>query len=62
VQVNLKLEVVKIEVKPELWAEKPEVVIELMVAAINQGLHLAKEGAKQAMLEASKNMGFPFAK
>lgn len=48
--VNLKLQVVELELKPELFLEKPAVVSELIMSAINQGLYLAQEALKQAMM------------
>ncbi len=57
--VNLKMQVARLELKPELFEEKQEVIAELIVAAINQGLHLAQQTLKQEMMEKTQKMGLP---
>lgn len=57
--VNLKMEVTRLELKPALFEEKQEVIAELIMAAINQGLYLAQNALKQEMMERTKKMGLP---
>lgn len=59
VKMNLKLEVVKIEGKPALFEEKPEVICELIAAATNQAISRAQEAVKKEMLAATQKMGLP---
>jgi DNA-binding YbaB/EbfC family protein len=57
--VNLKLEITELELKPELFEESHEVIAELVMAAVNQGLFLAQNKLKQEMMERTKKMGLP---
>lgn len=57
--VNLKLQVVKLDLQPALFEEKPEVMAELIAAAVNQGLQIAQHTVKQEMMQKAKNMGIP---
>jgi DNA-binding protein YbaB len=57
--VNLKMEVTKLELSPQLFEEKQDVIAELVMAAVNQGLFLAQNMLKQEMMERTKKMGLP---
>ena len=57
--VNLKLEVQRIDFGPDFLNEKPEVISELIAAAVNQALHKAQTQVKQEMVEMTKKMGLP---
>lgn len=57
--VGLKLQVNRLEFKPELFEEKPEVIAELITAAVNQGLFEAQQTIKQEMMDITKKMGTP---
>jgi DNA-binding YbaB/EbfC family protein len=57
--VNLKMQVTRIELKDNLFEEKHAVIAELIVAAVNQGLHAAQGALKQEMMEKTKKMGLP---
>jgi DNA-binding YbaB/EbfC family protein len=57
--VSLKMQVVRLELKPELFNESQEVIGELITSAVNQGLYLAQEAMRTSMAELSKKMGLP---
>lgn len=57
--VNLKLQLTNIELKPELFQEKPEVISELIVSATNQALQRAQEMVREEMMSMTKKMGLP---
>src|SRR5262249_39064547 len=58
-KVNLKLELVGLDLHPSLYEETSEVIGELILGAVNQALEVAKKSMKQEMMEAAKNAGFP---
>jgi nucleoid-associated protein EbfC len=58
-EVNLKMQLTNLILKPELYNEKPEVISELIIAAVNQGITIAQERVKGEMLNLSKQMGLP---
>ncbi|MFI4937107.1 MAG: YbaB/EbfC family nucleoid-associated protein [Candidatus Berkiellales bacterium] len=58
-QVNLKMQLVNLALKPELFNEKPDVISQLIVAAVNQGLFEAQQTVKQEMMEMTKKVGLP---
>ncbi len=58
-EVNLKMQVTKLDLKPELFKEKPEVINDLILSAVNQGIAIAQERVKNEMLNLSKQMGLP---
>jgi len=55
--VNMQMQVTRLALAPTLFAETPEVVSDLIMAAINSALQNAKESMKQEMLESAKKMG-----
>lgn len=57
--VNYKLEVQRIDLKPEILKEDVEVIGELVAAAVNTGMHKAKEAVREEMMAMSKQMGTP---
>lgn len=57
--VSLKLQLSRLELKPELFEEKPEVIAELITAAVNQGLFEAQQTVKKEMMEITQKMGMP---
>lgn len=57
--VTLHLQVVKMELKPALFEEKPEVIAELIAAAVNQGIAQAQKTVKQETMEMTKKLGMP---
>ena len=59
VTANLKMEVVRIAFGPGLMAEKPEVISELIMAAVNSALSKAQNKLKEEMLAMGKKMAFP---
>lgn len=62
VVANLKLQITKVVLKPELFVEykdQPEVISELIAAATNQAVQSAQSQVKQEMLEVTKKMGLP---
>lgn len=58
-EVNLKMQVTKLDLKPALFNEKPEVITDLIMAAVNQGIATAQEKVKNEMMSLSKQMGLP---
>lgn len=59
VEVNLKLQIKNIEMKPELFQEKPEVISELIASAANQALQRAQEMVREEMMSMTQKMGLP---
>ena len=59
VDINLKLQVKHIEFKPEIFTEKPEVISELVAAAVNQAIVQAQEKVKSEMMAVTQKMGLP---
>lgn len=59
VEMNLKLQVKNIEMKPELFSEKPEVISELIAGAVNQAIMRAQEAVRKEMLAMTQKMGLP---
>jgi len=57
--VSLSIQVARLELKPEIFQEKLEVIGELITAAINQGIVAAQEAVKKEMVEVAKKMGLP---
>lgn len=57
--VSLKMQLVRLELKPAVFEEKQEVISELIVGAVNQGLHLAQQTMRQEMSDIAKKMGLP---
>lgn len=57
--VSLQMQIVKIEFKPQLFEEKSEVIMELVTAAVNQGIRTAQQRIQQEMMEISKKSGMP---
>lgn len=57
--VNLKMRLTNLELKPAIFAEKHEVIVELITAAVNQALHAAQHAVKEEMMEITKKMGVP---
>lgn len=57
--VNLKMQVVRLEFKDALFEEKREVIGELVVGAVNQGLAMAQQQMRQEMAEIAKKLGLP---
>ena len=58
-QVNLKMQVVKMDLQPALFEENPSVISELILAAVNQGLQTAQATLKNEMMQKAKSMGLP---
>lgn len=57
--VNLKMQLVDLKLKPEIFEEKQDVIVELIMSAVNQGLFAAQQTVKQEMSEISKKVGLP---
>ena len=57
--VNLKIQVTRLEIKPEAYQEDAAVLNELIVSAINQAIHNAQQEVKKEMMNAGKTMGMP---
>ncbi|MCS5712283.1 YbaB/EbfC family nucleoid-associated protein [Candidatus Berkiella aquae] len=57
VDVNLKMQITRLALAPTLFEEKPEVISELIMGAVNQALQNAGQMVKQEMMEATKQMG-----
>lgn len=57
VDVNLKMQITRLALAPSLFEEKPEVISELIMGAVNQALQNAGQMVKQEMMEATKQMG-----
>ncbi|MGE3318987.1 MAG: YbaB/EbfC family nucleoid-associated protein [Candidatus Berkiella sp.] len=54
---NMQMQIVRLALNPPLFEEKPEVMSDLIMAAVNAALQSAKETVKQEMMEAAKKMG-----
>lgn len=57
VDVNLKMQITRLSLAPALFEEKPEVISELIMGAVNSAFQNAGQMVKQEMLEATKKMG-----
>lgn len=57
--VNLKMQLTNLTLKPELFEEDKEVIRELIMSAVNQGLYAAQNTVKQEMAEVGKKVGLP---
>ncbi|MBN9287313.1 MAG: hypothetical protein BGO43_15590 [Gammaproteobacteria bacterium 39-13] len=58
-EVSLKMQLVDLKLKPQIFEEKQDVIAELIVSAVNQGLYAAQQAVKQEMTEISKKVGMP---
>lgn len=47
VDANLKMQITRLELAPSLFEEKPEVITELVMGAVNQALQNAQQMLKQ---------------
>ncbi len=47
VDANLKMQITRLELAPALFEEKPEVITELVMGAVNQALQNAQQMLKQ---------------
>jgi len=54
---NMQMQIVRLTLAPSLFEEKPEVISDLIMAAVNSAMQNAKEAVKQEMMEAAKKMG-----
>jgi len=59
VEMNLRVQMIDLKLKPALFEEKPEVIAGLIVAATNQAITLAQETMRQEMTMMTKKMGVP---
>ena len=59
VTADLKMQILGMNLTPELFQETPEVISELIVAGVNQALKLAKKEAQSDMMSLTKKMGMP---
>ena len=57
--VNLKMQVVHLELSDAVLEEKKEVLSELIAGAVNQGLTLAQQQMRMEMAEIAKKLGLP---
>jgi DNA-binding YbaB/EbfC family protein len=59
VQMNLLLQITKLDLDPKLFEETQAVIAELIASATNQAIALAQERVKKEMLEITKKLGLP---
>lgn len=57
--MNLKKHVQRLDLKPALFEEKPEVISELIVAAFNQAVFDADAAAKEEMMQMTRQLNLP---
>ncbi|MBS0289725.1 MAG: YbaB/EbfC family nucleoid-associated protein [Proteobacteria bacterium] len=57
--VGLSMQVERLDLAPSLFDEPKEVIAELVVAAVNQGLALAKAALQQELAQKAKQIGLP---
>ncbi|MGD9592655.1 MAG: YbaB/EbfC family nucleoid-associated protein [Candidatus Berkiella sp.] len=57
--VNLKMQIEKMDLKPALFEESQNVIAELIVSAVNQGLQTAQATLKNEMMQKAKGLGLP---
>lgn len=58
-KVNLMLEVTNLTIRDDAWEEPKEVLIDLVLFAINEGLKQAREQGRQQMAGMSQMMANP---
>ncbi len=57
--VNLQMQVAKLELQNALFEENPNVIAQLITAAVNQGLQTAQATLKNEMMQKAKGLGLP---
>lgn len=55
--VNFKMLLIDLELKPEIFEEKHDVMVELIISAVNQGIFRVQQAIKQGMADISKKVG-----
>lgn len=57
--MNLKKQIQRLDLKPALFEETPEVISELIAAAFNQAVFEADNATKEEMMQMSRQLNIP---